>query len=194
MRVFALAATLLLTSSPLFAQQPAKRPLALGATSDNIYRNLQLGFKYRIILGWVDRTSQNQADIDRASTGQVLLSVFEHPPEVKSENINPAVVIAAESVASLPGVKTAVEYFEPLTEAATAKGFKVVNEPYQTTLGVKSLVRGDYSKQIGQLTMYQSSLVTLNEGYAISFTFIGGSEDEVEQLISRLSFGPTRMR
>ena len=36
--------------------------------------------------------------------------------------------------------------------------------------------------------MYQSSLVMLSKGYAISFTFIGGSEDEVEQLIEQLTF------
>jgi hypothetical protein len=29
----------------------------------------------------------------------------------------------------------------------------------------------------------------LSKGYAVSFTFIGGNEDEVEQLIARLRFG-----
>jgi hypothetical protein len=36
--------------------------------------------------------------------------------------------------------------------------------------------------------MRQSTLVILARGYALSFTFIGGTEDEVEQLISGLSF------
>jgi hypothetical protein len=36
--------------------------------------------------------------------------------------------------------------------------------------------------------MYQTSLVTLEKGYAVSFTFIGGSEDEVNELIERLRF------
>jgi hypothetical protein len=191
MRILAVVVVLLASSSSLLAQQSAKKPLALGAATDNIYRNFQLGFKYTIIVGWVDRTNENRADTDSSSGGQVLLTVFEHPPEVKGENINSAVLIAAESLSSFPGVKTAADYFEPLTEAATAKGFKVVNEPYQTTLGAKSLVRSDFSKEIGKVTMYQSSLVMLSQGYAISFTFIGGSEDEVERLFSRLSFAPT---
>lgn len=194
MRTVAFALVLLAVTTSLSAQQPAKKILSLGQTSDNLYRNFQLGFKYSIILGWVDRTSQNRADTDGSSNGQVLLSIFEHPPEVKSENINPAVLIAAESLSSFPGVKIAADYFEPLTEASTSQGFKVVNEPYQTTVGTKSLVRSDFSKQIGRVTMYQSSLVMLSQGYAISFTFIGGSEDEVERLISRLSFGPTSLR
>ena len=55
-------------------------------------------------------------------------------------------------------------------------------------VGVKSLVRSDFSKELGKATMYQSSLVILNKGYAVSFTFIGANEDEIEQLISHLNF------
>jgi hypothetical protein len=36
--------------------------------------------------------------------------------------------------------------------------------------------------------MHQTSLVMLEKGYAVSFTFISGSEDEVDQLIEKLSF------
>ena len=36
--------------------------------------------------------------------------------------------------------------------------------------------------------MRQTSLVLVQRSYAISFTFIGGSEDEVNELIERLSF------
>jgi len=37
--------------------------------------------------------------------------------------------------------------------------------------------------------MRQTSLVILEKGYEVSFTFIGGSEDEVNELIEKLSFG-----
>ncbi len=187
MRTFVVAIVLLSSSASLFAQQ-SKKPLAAGTLADNLYRNPELGLTYKVILGWVDRTNQIHGESNSASNGQVLLAVFEHPPEVKSEDVNPAVIIAAESLSSFPGVKTAADYFEPLTEATTSQGFKVVNEPYATTVGTKALVRSDFSKEIGKLTMYQSSLVMLGRGYAISFTFIGGSEDEVEQLINRLDF------
>jgi hypothetical protein len=39
--------------------------------------------------------------------------------------------------------------------------------------------------------MLQSTIVVLARGYAISFTFIGGTEDEVEELVAGLSFQPT---
>jgi hypothetical protein len=43
---------------------------------------------------------------------------------------------------------------------------------------------------VGKLTMWQSSLVMMEKGHFVWFTFIGGSEDEVEELIGNLSFVP----
>jgi hypothetical protein len=37
--------------------------------------------------------------------------------------------------------------------------------------------------------MLQSSLAMLAHGYVVSMTVIGGTEDEVEELIDGLSFG-----
>jgi hypothetical protein len=42
--------------------------------------------------------------------------------------------------------------------------------------------------------MWQSTLVVLVRGYAVSFTFIGGTEDEVEELVEGLSFGVEKPR
>ena len=52
--------------------------------------------------------------------------------------------------------------------------------------GSRQLPRADYSKPIGKLTMYQSSLAMLSKGYVVSFTFIAGSEDEADRLIEWL--------
>ena len=87
-----------------------------------------------------------------------------------------------------PGVKQASDYFGPISELAEQRGFKVVNEPYSFSVGTKQLVRADFSKERGKLTMWQSSLVMIEKGYIVSFTFAGGSEDELEDLIRRLSF------
>jgi hypothetical protein len=131
-------------------------------------------------------------DAKDASKGLVLLSAFERPPEAEADTVNSAVLIAAESVSSYPGLKTAADYFEPLSEVATAKGFKVINEPYEVPIGTKHLVRSDFSKQAGRATMYQASLVALERGYIVSFTFVGASEDDVGELMEGLNFGPIR--
>jgi len=158
----------------------------LGALADGIYRNAFFGFTFKLPYGWVDRTPDMREGDDPGKL--LLLSVFERPPEATGSTINSAVVIAAEKVSSFSGLKTASDYFGPITELATAKGFSVLNEPHDFVLGTKHLVRGDFSKPRGSLTMYQTSLVTLEKGYAVSFTFIAGSEDEIEELIERLSF------
>jgi hypothetical protein len=166
----------------------------VGSVADGVYRNSAFGFSYKIPLGWVERTADMSAESQSAEPGKslVLLAIFERPPEAAGDTVNSAVIIAAETASSNPGLKTAADYFEPLTEAATSKGFKVVNEPYEFSPGSHSRVRGDFRKELGKLTMYQSSLAMLLRGYALSFTFIGGSEDEVEELIESLSFAAAK--
>jgi hypothetical protein len=157
-----------------------------GAIGNGIYRNSAFGFSYKIPYGWVDRTADMQDDSADASNSRLLLSVFERPPEATGDTVNSAVVIAAEPPPT--GMSAAAEYFESLSVLATGKGFEAREGPREFSVGTTKLVRGDFSKARGTLTMYQTSLVTLEKGYAVSFTFIGGSEDEVNELIERLSF------
>ena len=164
-----------------------------GSTANGTYRNSPLGLTCKIPFGWVDRTTEmREGDSSPQSDpakSLVLLAVFERPPEATGSTINSAIVIAAEKTSEYSGLKTAADYFGPITELATAKGFKVVNQPYEFPVGAKQLVRSDFSKPRGSLTMVQSSLVMLEKGYVVSFTFIGGSEDEVNGLVENLGFG-----
>ena len=182
-----------------------------GSVGNGVYRNKALAVACKIPPGWVLRTdemntrpptedpqpndgpSQDKRDNapekkPDASSGSVLLAAFSRPPEAMGEDVNSSIVIAAESSTSYPGLKDAAQYFGPLTEVATARGFKVVNEPYQFLSGTKMLVRGDFAKDRGTRAMHQATLVMLRRGYAISFTFIGGTEDELEELIQGLVF------
>jgi len=56
-------------------------------------------------------------------------------------------------------------------------------------VGVQKTVRGDFTRTTGQLTMHQSSLEILDKGYALTFTFIASTEEDIEQLIDNLTFG-----
>ena len=176
--------------------QPTVRPDP-GAIVDGIYRNPTFGFTYKAAFGWVDRTREMREDSDEVSGADsisakksiLLLATFERPPEATGNTVNSAVVVAAEEVASYPGLRSAERYFGPLTELTKAKGLTVVNEPYEFQVGDIQLVRGDFSKAIGNLTMHQSTLVIMEKGYILSFTFIAGSEDEADELIEGLTFG-----
>jgi hypothetical protein len=164
-----------------------------GGISDGVYRNLSFAFSYKIPFGWVERTQEMGGDNPDSSISTALLAIFERPPDAPGNTVNSAVVIAVERASNYPGLKTAADYFGPLEELVGAKGFKVVSGPDEFAVGTKKLVRGDFAKDMpgvnkDKLTMQQSTLVELDHGYIVSFTFIAGDEDEVEDLIGNLNF------
>src|SRR5215469_15525563 len=163
------------------------------ASEEGVYRSAVFGFAYHVRYGWVDRTEAMQPEENDPSKSRLLLAAFEHPPEVTGEGVNSAVIVTVESAASYPGLKTAADYMGPLTELTTAKGFKTAQEPYEFLVGGQTLVRADFIKDLGKVTMCQSSLVKLHKASVVLFTFIGGSEDEVDELIEKLGFpGPSK--
>jgi hypothetical protein len=174
-----------------------------GTVSAGVYRNPTFGFTCKIPAGWVLRTEEmnsresesagaEKTAADSVKAGRVLLAAFSRPPEARAEDVNGSILIAAESTAAYPGLTDAAQYFGPVTEVAKVQGFEVVEEPYEFVIGTKTVVRGDFKKDVGSRVMRQSTLVVLAHGYAVSFTFIGGSEDEVEELARGLSFGAAK--
>ena len=178
--------------------------------SAGVYRNSSFGFTVKVPQGWVLRTGEmnasdastaageSRAALDRTAEsgcphmgtcGKVLLAAFSRPPEARAEDVNGSILIAAESAAAYPELREAVQYFQPVMEVAKAQGFEIDDEPYEFVLGPKKLVRGDFQKDVGTRVMRQSTLVVLARGFVVSFTFIGGTEDEVEELVEGLSFG-----
>lgn len=205
---------LLLAAAPLFAQvsgpsssssRQSRNPstvassLETGAVNNGAYRNSALSFSCKIPAGWVLRTEEMNARNEDESTaqtskdakpgsGRVLLAAFSRPPQARAEDVNSSILIAAENAASYPGLKDAAQYFGPLTEVTKTRGFTEVGEPYEFAAGTKTLARDDFQKDVGTRVMRQATLVMLARGYVVSFTFIGGTEDEVEELITGLSF------
>ena len=169
------------------AQHVPRNPTAT-ATAETLYRNPEFNFAYKIPYAWVDRTKDMQDDTADPAKSRLLLAVFERPPQVTGDTVNSAVVITAESSGSYPGLKTAADYMGPLTELTTSKGFKADGGPYEFPVGATTLVRGDFTRTAGSLAMHQSSLVMLRKSYVVSFTFIAGSDDELDELIEKLSF------
>ena len=171
------------------SKTPAKPASAPAADDPQLFRNATVGFRYQIPYGWVDRTKEMQEGND-AGKAEVLLAVFERPPQATGDTINSAVVIASESAASYPGLKSAEDYMGPLTELTTAKGFKADGEAYALEVESRHLMRADFTKTIGEKhTMHQCTLVLLAKGQIVSFTFIAGSEEELDNLMDGLHFG-----
>src|SRR5450755_1027149 len=174
-----------------------------GTVTNGVYHNKTLALSCRIPPGWVLRTDDMNAPQQKeeeqkepqaqpsaapaSSAGaRVLLAAFSRPPEARAEDVNASILIAAESAASYPGLKEAAQYFFPLTEVAKAQGFTPDEDPYEIAIGTKTLVRGDFHKDVGTRVMRQSTLAMLAHGYVISITVIAGTDDEVEDLIDTL--------
>ncbi len=191
------------------ARKPASPARQSGKAEDTqVYRDATFGFRYEIPYGWVNRTkemrdeeapqnvgegqkpeSSSKPSKNSSSAGGVLLAVFERPPDAPGDTVNSAVVIAFESTAAYPGLKKAEEYIAPLTELTAANGFKVEGEPDIAEIDARPLIRVDFSKAVtDKLTMHQSTLVLLAKGQIVSFTFLAGSDDEVDDLIDGLHF------
>ncbi len=210
---------IVLTSTALSAQnaKPAQTQPATqcGPLASQVLRCPRFSFTYKVPYGWVDRTSEmsEEAQPEAAPTGnndqaakpggksqpeasssgsETLLAVFERPPGAPGDTIDSAAIIAAEPLANYHGIKTAADYFGAITELAEQRGFKAIGDPYTFSIGAKQLVRGDFSKPRNKLTMYQTSLAMIEKGYIVSFTFIGGSEDEMDELIANLNLGTRR--
>ncbi len=164
-----------------------------GEIVSGLYSNRSFGFTFKLPFGWVDRTDfmrQDSADAKAdPSKSMVLLATFERPPEASGDTVNSAVIIAAESVSSYPGLKDASQYFGPVAEIAKSQGFTAVSEPYDFPVGGRPIVRQDFSKKLAGLTMVQSSLAMLHGSYIVSFTFIADSLDDTTQTLDHLRFG-----
>ena len=121
--------------------------------------------------------------------------MFERPPQAAADTVNSAVVIAAEAIATYPGLKDPEDYLGPLTELVQAKGLKGVGDPSEVTIDAQRMVRADFSKAINEKrTMYQSTLIMLKKEQIVSLTFIGDGPESVERLMEGLSFSAAKSR
>jgi hypothetical protein len=187
--------------------------IGAGTVANGVYRNPALGLSCKVPAGWVLRTEEmnsreegdsfspaesgssppgTQVAPGESQGGRVLLAAFSRPPEARGEDVNASIVIAAEPISTYPGLKEAAQYFGPVTEIAKAQGFTVDQEPYEMEVGAKVVVRGDFHKDVGSRVMRQSTLVFLARGYAVSITVIGGTEDEVEELMDGVKLGAVK--
>lgn len=182
-----------LALSLVAAAEPPRSPPAPPTSAPQTYNNAAIGFRYRIPYGWVERTKEMQEG--NAAAGEVLLAIFERPPQAAGDTINAAVVIGAEKSKNYPGLKKAEDYLGPLAELTMAKGFKPEGDASEIEIDLQRMVRADFSRPLNdKLIMHQSTLVLLSKGQIVTFTFIAEGADAVDKLIEGLSFSPPKAK
>jgi len=197
-------------SVPSAASKARKAGPALdaGTLSGDVYRNTAFGFTCKVPAGWVERTEEmNESDDDSQDTsqpqgtrggteekrGRVLLAVFSRPPAAHGEDVNASIVIAAESAATYPGLTDAAQYVVgPLTDAAKAQGFHVAGEAYEFTVGSKTLPRADFQKNMARHVVREATVAMLAKRWLVTFTFVAGTDDDLDELMEGLSFGAAK--
>jgi hypothetical protein len=189
-----LVLSLTLTGQAQHKTAPAAPPAKSAKPTEDpqLYRNPTFAFHFQVPYGWVDRTREMQEG-NEVGKAEVLLAIFERPPQATGDTINSAVVFASESTTSYPGLKKAEDYLAPLTELATSKGLKADGEPYALQVESRQLLRADFVKPLSdKIIMRQCTLVMLAKGQILSFTFIAASEDELDDLMDGLHFSPAK--
>jgi hypothetical protein len=174
------------------SSQKATRSTFGGDVKDGAYRNSHFGFTCKIPDGWTVQTKEFAEGAPESPATHLLLSVLKHSPGSPDSSVNSAIVITAEDQTLYPDMVEAADYFVPLTDFTKSKGFEVIQKPYPVKIGDEDLDRADFRKDLGHLSMYQSTLVTIERDYVLSFTFIGGSEEEITGLAGGLSFDNQR--
>jgi hypothetical protein len=203
--LFSAFALVLVTGASAAQKTASKQPFpGCEPLVGQLLRCPKVGFTYKVLFGWVDRTADMQESASAApaksdnnanqnnddQTGQMLLAAFERPPGTPGD-FNSAVIIAVEDRAAYPQVKMAADYFGPLSDIASQRGFKMEDDPYSFSIGTRQLVRADFTGGDEKNPIRQTSLVLLEKGYIFSFTFLASSNDEIDSLIENLTFTPS---
>src|SRR5271163_2927927 len=74
-------------NKPASVPKPAAKPATTHNEDPQLYRNSTFGFRYQIPYGWVDRSKEMQEG-NEAGKSELLLAVFERPPEATGDTIN----------------------------------------------------------------------------------------------------------
>ena len=188
----ALAAQSAATPAPKTSHPPSNDATPpRGSVARNAYRNPFFDTVFKFPYGWVQRTDRMAEAAKEDAKGTVLLAVFERPPEAAGGGVNSAVLIAAESVTAYPTVTTVSDYFGPLESGRRRQGFLGDRRGYKFYVGSRLMGRVDFEKATPPVAR-QSTLVIIEKGYIVSFTFIAETEDEIKELIEGLSLEPPR--
>ena len=174
------------TEQHVKSNAPAPAP-----TDEGLYRNPEFGFTYQVRYGWVDRTEAMQPADNDSSAVPTAARRLRTSARGRRRRRQLRCDHRRRECRRLSRPQNRRRLHRPAHRTHHLQ--RIQRRPRIPTnflSAPQTLVRGDFTKDRGQLTMYQSSLVMLRKGSIVSFTFIGGSEDEVEELIEKVDFPP----
>jgi hypothetical protein len=153
-----------------------------GSVSNDTYTNRFFGFEYT----FPDHLDvQDQADfmggqLDQSSRSFVLLAAFGPAPDGSGAE---GVVLLADNAAGYPGLADAAAYLDKVTRPAAEKQrFELVTPARPVDLAGQKFFRIDFRRD----EVLQSSIFTLRRGYALGFTLVAHSPEQLQRLLDSL--------
>ncbi|MEO0458060.1 MAG: hypothetical protein AAF152_15970 [Cyanobacteria bacterium P01_A01_bin.114] len=112
-----------------------------------------------------------------------LLMISEQPVGAPTTDFNPNLVVMAEKVSHLPGIKSGSEYLENVSNLLlqTDLPYAAEGEPYEVEIGGRKFHRADFTLSTAGIEIKQSYLATVDKGYALGF-ILSGTDDTMSSL------------
>jgi hypothetical protein len=117
-----------------------------------------------------------------------LLLISRYPRPTAEIMVNATIIVAAEKITHLPGQPTAKDYLLSLRAPKAQRGVRAVREellPFR--VGDLEFLRDDYSGEIAGITIREALFVSVKKGYALIFSFTGGDEKSVEEMVKTMN-------
>ncbi len=194
----------------------AQSEIDLGGVRDGTYINRSFDFTFTYPKDWVvhgEATNERIRELGKEKIAEsggpskasvevamkhtyYLLTVFRHPIGTPGITFNPAILVMAEKVSHAPGIRNGKDYLLNVRVGLTRAGQQVLlKEPMEYRFAGLQFFRDNYAVETNGVHINQSHFVTLKNGYALVFIFLGPDEaslDEMTKAMDTLAVSPVR--
>jgi TonB family protein len=169
-----------------------------GSVSGNVYTNDFFEFTFEFPRGWFvetvgaankGRPGENGIFDPQVIGTHTLLKLFQHPIGA-SVPVNPEILVLVNDVSCSPELETGEKVLLGLKVefARRYSNFRVIHEPKNVTLGGKGFSRMDTSIDSHDgISLYQSYVSTVLNGYALIFALDAGRPEGLDNLVQTLN-------
>lgn len=157
-----------------------------GTIINNLYRNEILGFSYPMPEGWyvsLDDNHGSQVTGKYLQGGGLLLLMADQHTGGPFRN---RLLIIADSATKYHGLSVEA-YVDKVVRAQTNKlGMQLIRDVFAVDLAGRHFYRADYDENFGGGATRKTFICTELNGYLLSWTFVTGSEEDLEAAVSSL--------
>ena len=157
-----------------------------GVVNGRRYLNGYFGFSYRFPEGWKGHAVTRSASLNQAALSATrFYALFAANPLVPGAGETRYISIQADDLSHNPSVRTGKDFLAvSLPSLVGQAGAYDPLRQQRVNYAGKTFYRQDLqSKRGAGSPLYQTQLVTVEHGYALTFSFIASNQDDLEELV-----------